>query len=368
MDCPTSPAPSPRLTREPPADQPAMPPLPAHPDPSLADEILSHLGVTEKTAAWGTLGTVRPFLGFSVDSDVQRLLGAIAGQGVDQGTIVDVLTNRTTEQRLRVAQTFQDRTRQDLLRSLEAALSGSLEKAVVALLKPSAQFDAHELRAALKAPGTARDTAVEILATRPLPRLRQCLAFYEHDFQVEAAEDVRSEVASPLRELLLALAEGGRESYSGVIDYNLMRQDAQELHENEQLDPDGGWIHLFTQRSIEHLNRVFDQYKGLSGQEVEDTIRDRFQGDAQVTLLSLASVIRNTPLYFANKLHQALQGPEPDHGVLSRVLISRCETDLLSVRAEFRKKFGKSLYSSLQESVSGACLPALLGLCGGEDF
>lgn len=34
-----------------------------------------------QTAAWGTLGTLRTFLSFSVDKDVQRLLRAIAGQG-----------------------------------------------------------------------------------------------------------------------------------------------------------------------------------------------------------------------------------------------------------------------------------------------
>lgn len=34
-----------------------------------------------QTAAWGTLGTLRTFLSFNVDKDVQRLLKAIAGQG-----------------------------------------------------------------------------------------------------------------------------------------------------------------------------------------------------------------------------------------------------------------------------------------------
>lgn len=34
-----------------------------------------------QTAAWGTLGTLRTFLSFSVEKDVQRLLRAIAGQG-----------------------------------------------------------------------------------------------------------------------------------------------------------------------------------------------------------------------------------------------------------------------------------------------
>ncbi|TKC43064.1 hypothetical protein EI555_007667, partial [Monodon monoceros] len=44
---------------------------------SLAQEILSHLGLANKTAAWGIL---RTFLSFSIDKDVQRLPRAIAGQ------------------------------------------------------------------------------------------------------------------------------------------------------------------------------------------------------------------------------------------------------------------------------------------------
>lgn len=38
-----------------------------------------------QTAAWGTLGTLRTFLSFSVDKDVQRLLTAITGQGEVRG-------------------------------------------------------------------------------------------------------------------------------------------------------------------------------------------------------------------------------------------------------------------------------------------
>lgn len=37
--------------------------------------------VLPQTAAWGTLGTLRTFLNFSVDKDAQRLLRAITGQG-----------------------------------------------------------------------------------------------------------------------------------------------------------------------------------------------------------------------------------------------------------------------------------------------
>ncbi|KAM6218201.1 annexin A9 [Rhynchocyon petersi] len=338
------------------------------PGPSLTQEILSYLGLANKTAAWGTLGTLRTFLSFSVDKDVQRLLQAIAGQGVDHNTIVDVLTSRSRQQRQLISRSFQERTQQDLLKALQAALSGNLERIVVALMQPAAQFDAQELRAALKGSNSSEDIAMEILATRTPPQLQECLALYKHDFQAEAEEDIKSETSGILQDLLLTLAKGGRESYSGIIDYNLEAQDVQALQKAGEPGMAGTWVLILTHRNLEHLVRVFDQYQRYSGQQLEEAIQARFSGDAQVALLSLASVIRNTPLYFADKLHRALQETEPNYRALTRILISRSETDLLSIRAEFKKKFGKSLYSSLQEAVKGDCRSALLALCRAEDI
>ncbi|MXQ96530.1 hypothetical protein E5288_WYG002726 [Bos mutus] len=302
---------------------------------SLTQEILSHLGLANKTAAWGTLGTLRTFLSFSVDKDVQRLLKAIAGQGVDRIAILDVLTNRSREQRQLISRAFHERTQQDLLKSLQAALSGNLERIVGS--------------------GSAEDVALEILATRTPPQLQECLAVYKHNFQVDAAEDIKSETRGILRDLLLALAKGGREAYTGIIDYNLAAQDIQALKQAEGPSTERTWVLVFTQRNPEHLVRVLNQYQWYTGHELEKTVRARFHGAACVALLNLASVIRNTPLYFADKLHQALQETEPNYQALMRILISRSETDLLSIRAEFRKKFGKSLYSSLQDAVKGDC-------------
>ncbi|VCW50349.1 unnamed protein product [Gulo gulo] len=332
---------------------------------SLTQEILSHLGLASKTAAWGTLGTLRTFLSFSVDKDVQRLLRAIAGQGVDRSAIVGVLTNRSREQRQLISRAFQERTQQDLQKSLQAALSGSLERIVMALLQPAAQFDAQELRTALKSSGSPEDVAVEILATRSPAQLQECLMVYKHNFQVEAEEDIKSQTRGILQELLLALAKGGRESYSGIIDYNLVEQDVQALKQAEGPSTEGTWVLIFAQRNPEHLIRVFDQYQRCTGHELEKTVHHLFHGDAQAALLSLVSVIRNTLSPFCFSLYQNLK---PNYQVLMRILISRSETDLLSIRAEFKKKFGKSLYSSLQEAVKGDCRSALLALCRAEDL
>ncbi|XP_012585455.1 PREDICTED: annexin A9 [Condylura cristata] len=223
----------------------------------LTQELLSHLGLASKAAAWGTLGTLRTFLSFSVDKDVQRLLSAIAGQAVDHRAVLDVLTNRSREQRQLIARNFRERTRQDLLASLRAALSGTLEWTAVALLQPAAQQDAQELRRSLQ--GDSRGDGRGLLA-------------------------------------LGSLRAGDSASY----------------------------------------HSGFTVLRGA------------------------------TPT--APHLSPPPQEPEPNSQVLARVLISRSETDLLSIRAEFRKKFGKSLYSSLQEAVLGDCQAALLTLCRGEDI
>ncbi|KAM6167889.1 annexin A9 [Erethizon dorsatum] len=336
--------------------------------PSLTQEILSHLGLADKTTVWGTLGTLRTFLSFSVDKDVQRLLRAITGRGVDHSAILDVLTNRSREQRQLLSRAFWERTQQDLLKSLRAALSGNLERIVVALLQPTAQSDAQELRTALKASGSAKDLAVEILATQAPPQLQECLTAYKHHFQVEVEEDIKSETSSILQDLLLALAKGSRESYCGITDYNLAEQDVQALQQVEGPGTEGPWVLIFTQRNPEHLRQVFDLYQWRTGRVLEEAVQDRFHGDALAALLSLAAVVRNTPLYFADKLHQGLQETEPNYQVLMRILISRSEIDLLSIRAEFKKKFGKSLFSSLQDAVKGDCRQALLALCRAEDL
>ncbi|KAG8509230.1 Annexin A9 [Galemys pyrenaicus] len=314
---------------------------------SLTQEILRHLGLASKTAAWGTLGTLRTVLSFSVDKDVQRLLRAIAGQSVDHGAILDVLTNQSREQRQLISRTFQERTQQDLLTTLRAALSGAPECVVVAccsLPQPAAQSDARELRQSLQDSRFPEDVALEILATRSAPQLQECLVAYQHDFQVGAEEDIKAETSGTLQDLLLALAKDRRESYSGIIDYNLAEQDVQVSWAEAcpalpRLPaarpalalggvPSGrrGW--RTAQPGLTRLDpwtlRMLHGYRQRWGRELETGIRSRFHGAAR------GAARPSAPLYFADKLHAALQEPEPNYQVLTRILISRRETDLLS--------------------------------------
>ncbi|XP_077175953.1 annexin A9 isoform X2 [Paroedura picta] len=337
---------------------------------SLANKILRQLPLAEKTAVWGTLGTIRPLLSFEVERDVQTLLDALTGEAVDYRTITHLITNRTNEQRRQIAEGFQNFTQQDLLKTLQAAVSGNLETAVVGLLKPAAQYDAHEIKLAMKGPDGA--TLAEILCTRPAQQLRGILDFYKHDFKTDLEADVASGPSGCFKDLLLALIKTSREKYSGVIDYVLIEQDAKALVSAGSgyvsRTDERKWIRILTQRSPEHLSRVFSAYHKMTGLQIEESVAKLFQRNVQVVLLTLVSVLRNTPLYFATRLRQAIKGPVASHRTLVRILISRSETDLLSIRAEFRKQYGMSLYSFIRAETQGYYRSVLLGLCRAEDL
>lgn len=97
--------------------------------------------------------------------------------GVDEQTIIDVLTKRTYNQRREIAFAYERRAKkvsayitsfcidvslsifcnnthsshfQDMISALKAALSGSLETVILGLMKSTAQYDASEIKASIK--------------------------------------------------------------------------------------------------------------------------------------------------------------------------------------------------------------------------
>ncbi|XP_043935973.1 annexin A9 [Protopterus annectens] len=338
---------------------------------NLAEAVNKMLRTSRTPSAWGTLGTIKPNQSFNAERDIDDLMEALKTKDIDEIRIVDILTNRSNEQRQQILKTFRSFTNQDLVKLLSTALSGNLEKLILGLMKTPAQFDAHEVKAALKGLGTNEDVLNEILITRSNKQLEDMATVYKQEFNNDLEKDIGADTTGDYKELLLMLAKGKREEYKEVINYMLIDEDAQEMHEaiTNNKKPDlKKWIAILTEYSLDHLQRVFDRYKHYSSIDIEDAINKHMNGDAQKAMLALVSNIRNTPLYFADKLHNALKSKGTDDKTLIRILISRCENDLLSIRNEFRKKYGKSLYSTIQNETKGSYQAALLALCRAEDL
>lgn len=335
----------------------------------MTQEILGSLHLADKVSAWGTLGTIKPLKNFEPEGDLDRITETLVDKDNVQ-TIIDIVTNLSNDQRQELSRIYKAELQQDLVEDIKKAVSGDLEKVLVGLLKTPAAFDAQELMSAMKGLGTDEETLTEILSTRSNDQLREIQTCYRQDYKAELEKNITSETSEPYSGLLLALAKGKRERHSGIIDYGLIEQDSKMLSDlgPKNTANSAQWITILTDRYHGHLRRVFDHFKNSTSEDIEERIKKAFKGDFQKGLLTLVAVIKDTPLYFADRIYNAVKGLGTDNNTLIRILISRSEVDLLSIRVAYRRKYGKSLYSTIQSEAKGNYRSALLLLCRAEDI
>lgn len=335
----------------------------------MTQEILGSLHLADKVSAWGTLGTIKPLKNFEPEGDLDRITETLVDKDNVQ-TIIDIVTNLSNDQRQELARIYKAELQQDLVEDIKKAVSGDLEKVLVGLLKTPAAFDAQELMSAMKGLGTDEETLTEILSTRSNDQLREIQTCYRQEYKAELEKNITSETSEPYSGLLLALAKGKRERHSGIIDYGLIEQDSKMLSDlgPKNTANSAQWITILTDRNHGHLRRVFDHFKNSTSEDIEERIKKAFKGDFQKGLLTLVAVIKDTPLYFADRIYNAVKGLGTDNNTLIRILISRSEVDLLSIRVAYRRKYGKSLYSTIQSEAKGNYGSALLLLCRAEDI
>lgn len=110
-------------------------------------------------------GLVKVYPNFEVQWNALNIEMTIKTKGVDDVTIVNILSNHGNEQRQNIAFTYQ-RTKKELTSALKSALSSHLETVILGLLKIHAQYDAFELKASMERLRTDADSLTEIICSR----------------------------------------------------------------------------------------------------------------------------------------------------------------------------------------------------------
>nr|7QQM_A Chain A, Leucine-rich repeat-containing protein 7,Annexin A2 [Homo sapiens] len=326
--------------------------------------------VIQRELTGSAYGSVKAYTNFDAERDALNIETAIKTKGVDEVTIVNILTNRSNEQRQDIAFAYQRRTKKELASALKSALSGHLETVILGLLKTPAQYDASELKASMKGLGTDEDSLIEIICSRTNQELQEINRVYKEMYKTDLEKDIISDTSGDFRKLMVALAKGRRAEDGSVIDYELIDQDARDLYDagvKRKGTDVPKWISIMTERSVPHLQKVFDRYKSYSPYDMLESIRKEVKGDLENAFLNLVQCIQNKPLYFADRLYDSMKGKGTRDKVLIRIMVSRSEVDMLKIRSEFKRKYGKSLYYYIQQDTKGDYQKALLYLCGGDD-
>uniref|UniRef100_A0A8C9Z3Y2 Annexin n=1 Tax=Sander lucioperca TaxID=283035 RepID=A0A8C9Z3Y2_SANLU len=292
---------------------------------------------------------------FDPDRDAARIETAIKTKGVDEQTIIDVLTKRTYSQRREIAFAYEKRAKKDMISALKGALSGSLETVILGLMKSTPQFDASEIRGSIKGAGTDEETLIEVLCSRSNDELVEIKKVYKELFKKELEKDVAGDTSGNFAKLLLALVQV--RFVSALFEAGVMIKGTDVPT----------WISIMSERSVPHLQKVFQRYKSYSPYDMQESIVKEVKGDLQKSFLVLVKCFENKQLFFANKLNEAMKGKGAKEKIVTRIIVSRCEVDLKKICSQYKTNFGQSLQKTIMEHTKGDYQKALLSLCGPEE-
>uniref|UniRef100_A0A8C2IFZ2 Annexin n=1 Tax=Cyprinus carpio TaxID=7962 RepID=A0A8C2IFZ2_CYPCA len=268
-------------------------------------------------------------------------------------------------QRREIAFAYERRAKKDMISALKGALSGSLETVILGLMKSTAQYDASEIKASIKGLGTDEESLIEIVCSRSNAELMEIKRVYKELFKKDLEKDVCGDTSGDFAKLLnylcifylCTICQYLKSAVQALFEAGVKRKGTDVKC----------WISIMSERSVPHLQKVFERYKSYSPYDMQESIRKEVKGDLEMSFLTLVQCFENRQLYFANRLQDAMKSKGAKEKVLTRIMVSRCEVDLKKIRQEFKAHHGKSLYQTIAEHTKGDYQRALLNLCGGDD-
>ncbi|XP_059470121.1 annexin B10-like isoform X3 [Neocloeon triangulifer] len=310
--------------------------------------------------------TVRPFPDFNAVEDATLLRKAMKGFGTDEQAIIDILCNRSNSQRQQIKDAFTREYGRDIIADLKSELGGKFEDVIIGLMDNPVEYMCNQLHKAMKGLGTDEETIVEIICSRNNREIKEIVDNYERLYNRPLAEHLCSETESSFRRLLTLLVTGVREEFN--IDPDKAREDAQSLFDagegqwgtNEEI-----FNKVFSHSSYGQLRLIFQEYKSVSGGKcIEESLKSELSGELLDGLMAIVECVQDKVLFYANRLHKAMDGFGTNDTTLIRIIISRSEIDLANIKRAYEKIYNKTLISAVKSETSGDYKKALLALIG----
>uniref|UniRef100_A0AAQ4PN29 Annexin n=1 Tax=Gasterosteus aculeatus aculeatus TaxID=481459 RepID=A0AAQ4PN29_GASAC len=301
----------------------------------------------------GYRGSIKDFPGADPLRDVEVLRKAMKGFGTDENAIVELLGSRTNKQRVPMVSAYKTTYGKDLAKDLKSELTGNFENLVLAMIKSPSHFDASELREAIKGAGTDEACLIEILSSRSNAEICEITRIYKAEYGKTLEDAITSDTSGHFRRLLVSLCQVAAKLYAAG--------------ENKVGTDESQFNAILCARSKPHLRAVFQEYQQMCGRDIEKSVCREMSGNLESGMVAVVKCIRNTPAYFAERLHNAMQGAGTKDTTLIRIMVTRSEVDMLDIRQAYVKAYGKSLYTHISGDTSGDYKKLLLKLCGGND-
>jgi hypothetical protein len=328
------------------------------PPPNLATAFMG-LTLTDKGHP-----TLVPAAVFNAERDAEVLRKAMKGVGTDEGAIVSVVGYRSSAQLNQVMLMFKTMYGKDLIKDLESELSGQFLRLVKSRFKLPARLDAWAMHKAMAGAGTDEECLIEVLCSRNNAQIAALKTEYKAVYGKELEDAILSETSGHFKRLLVSLLQANRDETTNV-DAALAESEAKALHEAGEKKwgtDESRFNQVLAVRNVRQLCATFDAYARLSKYDIERSIEREMSGDLRAGMLAVVQCIRARENFFANRLFKSMKGAGTNDRTLVRIVASRCEVDMVEIKAAFMRLHHKSLGLMIEGDTSGHYKKLLLTL------
>uniref|UniRef100_H0Z9Q1 Annexin n=1 Tax=Taeniopygia guttata TaxID=59729 RepID=H0Z9Q1_TAEGU len=291
---------------------------------------------------------------------------AMKGFGTDEQAIINVVANRSNDQRQKIKTAFKTMYGKDLIKDLKSELSGNVEELILALFMPSTYYDAWSLHHAMKGVGTQESVLIEILCTRTNQEIREIVNCYKSEFGRDIEQDIRSDTSGHFERLLISMCQGNRDE-NQTVDYQKAQEDAQRLYQagEGRLGTDESCFNMvLASRSFPQLKATVEAYSRIANRDLLSSIDREFSGNVERGLKTIVQCALNRPAFFAERLYYSMKGAGTDDSTLIRIVVTRSEIDLVQIKQMFTQMYQKTLATMIASDTSGDYRQLLLAIVG----
>ncbi|RLW04144.1 hypothetical protein DV515_00006050 [Chloebia gouldiae] len=313
-----------------------------------------------------TQGTIQAAPNFDAGRDAEILRKAMKGFGTDEQAIINVVANRSNDQRQQIKTAFKTMYGKDLIKDLKSELSGNVEELILALFMPRTYYDAWSLRHAMKGAGTQESVLIEILCTRTNQEIREIVNCYKSEFGRDIEQDIRSDTSGHFERLLVSMCQGNRDE-NQTVDYQKAQEDAQRLYQagEGRLGTDESCFNMvLASRSFPQLKATVEAYSRIANRDLLSSIDREFSGNVERGLKTIVQCALNRPAFFAERLYYSMKGAGTDDSTLIRIVVTRSEIDLVQIKQMFTQMYQKTLATMIASDTSGDYRQLLLAIVG----
>ncbi|XP_008546195.1 annexin A13 [Microplitis demolitor] len=281
---------------------------------------------------------------------------------VNESTIINIVTQRTTDQLQQISQAYESRYGEKLLNDIRYYLTGKFEEIMISLFMDDTDFYAEELYNELRGFKDDEKVFIDILLTQNHMKLQEIKDVYTKNYLNSLEHDFQKFTTKNSKKLYLTLLQCERNE---TMDINYIRAeyDARQLYhaaisQSSEVNPDV-FINILTSVSYDQLRHTVMKFFDIFGEHIETVIEKNFTGDFARALIAIVEYAKSRDGFIANRLYDSLEY-DFDHRSLIRLIIISKNIGIHSIREAIQIRHRIALEYFLNQTPYGGFRNTLL--------